>query len=163
MQATKMVTWTTKDGKQAEAEIVKTRLVCDDISYADGDNINLGRKVVDRLEITLRVNGAVQARDTYKPSILTKENYGNGVYEKLVTAGAYARLGNVYISEVDYNAIVAAIAEADAEAVGSGEFAAAKEKEAAKREQAAEAKYRARRDGICPQCLGWCYGDCTAK
>ena len=170
MEATRTVKWETKDGRQAEVIITKTRIVQDNIAYADGWNVSLGKKTVDSLEITLHVAGRFITRDYAAPRIVIKAAYGAN-YDKIKAAGGYAQLGKAYIDEERYNLVMAAIAEADAEAAGSEEYAAVKsaemEKEArkeAKLQAEAEEKYRQNiKSGLCPKCKSWCYGDCSAN
>lgn len=170
MEATRTVKWETKDGRQAEVTITKTRTVRDNISYADGWNVNLGKETVERLEVVLKVNGREVTEDNHKPIVVTKKNYSPQGYEKIKAAGGYAQLGKAYIDEERYNLVMAAIAEADAEAAGSEEYAAVKsaemEKEArkeAKLQAEAEEYARLVKSGLCPKCQSWCYGDCTAS
>ena len=169
MQATRTVTWQTKNGKQAEIRITKTRTVRDNISYADGWNVNLGKETVDLLEIIVRVDGKQVASAHHQPTIVTRAHYA-GSYDKIKAAGGYARLGDVYISEETYNTAMAAISEVEAEAAGTEEYAAIKAEELAK-EARKEAKLQAKakeyarlvKSGLCLKCQTWCYGDCTAS
>ena len=173
MEITKTVNWQTKDGKEVVATIAKTREVRDDIGYADGWNVSLGKKTVDSLEITLHVAGRFITRDYAAPRIVTKAAYVAN-YDKIKAAGGYARLGNVYINEENYSKVMGAIAEAEAEATAdteaNAEFEAVKAAENAKeaRKEAklqAEAEEYARlvKSGLCPKCQSWCYGDCSAN
>ena len=173
MEITKTVNWQTKDGKEVVATIAKTREVRDDIGYADGWNINLGKKTVDSLEITLHAAGRFITRDYAAPRIVIKADYG-AHYDKIKAAGGYARLGDVYINEENYNKVMGAIAEAEAEATAdteaNAEFEAVKAAENAREArkeaafQAAEEKYRQNiKNGMCPKCESWCYGDCSAN
>ena len=168
MEATRTVKWETKNGKTATVEITKTRTVRDNISYADGWNVNLGKETVDLLEIRLRLDGKQVARDSQPPHVVTRTAYFSG-YDKIRAAGGYARLGDAYISEDAYTAVMAAIAEADAEAAGTEEYAAVKAEELAKEarkgaklQAQAEEYARLVKSGLCPKCQSWCDGDCTA-
>ena len=168
MEATRTVTWQTKDGKQAEVVITKTRTVRDNISYADGWNVNLGKETVERLEIVLTVDGKTVTEDNYKPCVVTRNTHGKS-YDKIKAAGAYAQIGRAYIDAERYQLVIAAIAEADAEAAGTEEYAAVKAEEMAKEarkgaklQAQAEEYARLVKSGLCPKCQSWCDGDCTA-
>jgi hypothetical protein len=144
--------------------------VRDNIGYADGWNVNLGKETVDRLEITLYVKGNVATRDNHAPHIVTREAYSVKGYEAIKAAGGYARLGDAYINEENYNRVMAAITEVEVEAAGDAEFAQIKAEEQdrdAREESAAQAiEEQCRRDiknGLCPKCGTWCYGDCEAN
>ena len=168
MKAIRMVSWKTRDGKDATVEIIKIREVRDNISYADGWNINLGKETVDRLEITVRINGKEVTRDYGKPCIVTRNTHFK-TYDKIKAAGGYAQIGNAYVNEENYNKVMTAIAEVEAEAAGDAEFAQVKAKEMAEEArneaalEAAEEQYRRDiKNGMCPKCGSWCYGDCEA-
>lgn len=105
----------------------------------------------------------------HAPAVVTEDGYGPADYAKIKAAGGYARLGDTFISEDNYNTIVAAIAEADAEAAGGAEYEqvkAAEEAEEAREDARLEAQEKEleRRiaNGFCPKCGTYCYGDCTA-
>ena len=168
MEATKMVTWKTKDGKEVEIEITKTREVQDKTSNLDGDIVKLGKETVDSLYIEVRVNGAYKTRSCNEPDVVTPKFYRN--YEQIKAAGAYARLGDVFISEEQYNMIIAVITELEAEVTGNQEFAKVKAQEEAREvkriaaEKAEAAQYtQLKKSGLCPKCGTWCYGDCEAN
>lgn len=166
MKVTKTVRWTTKDGRPVEVIIEKTKEVRDRIAYADGWNVPLGKETVDLLDIEIRVAGNHQSRTSQPPHIVTKASYGRH-YNQLVSKGVYARLGDVYINEVNYNLIMTMLDNIDAELTETAEYtevkAAEKAKEAAetkKLEDAATEYQRLLDSGMCPKCQSWCYGDC---
>lgn len=129
MKATRKVTWTLKDGRQAECTIEVTREMREEIAYADGWNVPLGKKPFEFLEIELSVAGKCLVVTHTKPSKLDKKFYRN--YDELIAKGAYARLGDAYINQESYELITNAIAEATAEAEKDEEYAAHVNKEAA--------------------------------
>lgn len=164
MKATRTVT-TELNGKITE---IKVELTCDlqnKIAYADGDNVNLGIETYEGVEITVTVNGKVVAFSRYAPEILTRLAYRNS-YDKLVAAGAYARLGDYYIGQEMHDTITALIAAAASEAETT-EYTKIKQIEVAKKEQEWEAirnyKSEAHGPGWCSKCRSYCYGDCEAN
>ena len=86
-----------------------------------------------------------------------------------IAMGGYARLGDAIIKEARYNEIMAAIAEMEAE-LTTPEVEQMKAEETA-RQQAAEAAADAEaaeyarqiKNGLCPKCRTYCYGDCEAN
>ena len=168
MKATKTVTWETKDGRNIEVEITKTRGVQEKTANLDGDIVTLGKETVDTLEITLSVNGEFKTRDFDGPNVATRKFYKN--YEKIKAAGAYARLGDVFISEEQYTMVTEAIGELEAEVNTTEEYAEVKAREEAKEAAKVEADKKEsehyaqlRKSGLCPKCGTWCYGDCEAS
>ena len=57
MKLTKTVGWQTKDGRDIEVRIERTRKVANEVAYADGWNVDLGKKTIDRLDIEMFVDG----------------------------------------------------------------------------------------------------------
>lgn len=166
MKITKKFSLVSKSGMTVEVQIERTKKIQDDISYADGWNINLGKKTVDSIYFKIFINGKYQTSSYTEPHVITEFGYGSD-YKNLVSKGAYARLGDIYLSEVNYNKIIATIAEMDAELGTTEEFAEVKAQEDAKvakkeaTEKAAEEHYKELiASGMCPKCGTWCYGDC---
>ena len=169
MKNTKAVTWETRDGRNIEVGITKTRGVQDKIANLDGDVVTLGKETVDALEITLSVNGKFITRAYNAPNIVTRDFYRTS-YDKIKASGGYARLGDVYIGEEHYNMVMGALDELEAEVSGDGEFAEVKAQEEVKEAQvqagmkaASEYEAKMRKSGLCPKCNTWCYGDCGAN
>lgn len=166
----KTLTWTTKAGKNIEVKIDITREVVDNAANLDGDIVNLGRKTQDHTCIEVFADGKFLTRSFHGPEIIDPKFYRN--HSQLKAAGAYARLGDSYISKAQYDAVMAAISEIDHEidATQTAEYAEVKAREIA-REQAREAadkaeaaRYAAQiRNGLCPKCGTYCYGDCGAN
>lgn len=149
------------NGRTIEIEIERTKEVQDDIAYADGWNINLGKKTVDSIYIQVYVDGVCKTETSSTPQIITDKN--------LIAKGAYAKIGNAYLTEINYNKIMALIAEIEAELEITEEYKEVESKEIAE-EARKEAAYKANQkhyqklldSGMCPKCETWCYGDCGA-
>lgn len=162
---TKSVTFESK-GRTVEFKVERTKGVQDNISYADGWNISLGKETVDSIYIELIIDGKSQTTSYSAPSALATDSYN---YEELKAKGAYGTLGNAYLSEINYNRLVDLIEEAEAELGETEEYKAVKAVEAAKEEnkiaseKAAIEQYQKLIDsGMCPKCESWCYGDCES-
>lgn len=167
MKATKTAEWATEDGREIKIIVEVTKSVSDDISFADGWNINLGKKTYEGVDVKIFVNGKRMVSSWSKPKIITKTGYGRD-YETLVKKGVYARISDTYINQKTYDAIIALITEVTEEC-NNPEFEAVKAEETAKelkREQyfqKTEDKQQELIDrGMCPKCGSWCYGDCEA-
>ncbi|HQE11082.1 MAG TPA: hypothetical protein PLN60_11330 [Bacillota bacterium] len=166
MKATKTVTWESK-GKVVRVEIAKERAVRDNISYADGYNVNLGKETFDALKINIYVDNKWVTRSNRAPSVVTRQAPS---YDKIKAAGGYARLGSAYINEDGYKMVTTAISELETEVAGSDEFAeikAQEESEETRKVAALEAESKtvaqAVNNGLCPKCGSYCYGDCGAN
>lgn len=154
MTITKMVNWKTSTGKEVEVKIERTLKVQDKIANLDGDKVNLGKETVDTLYITLTVDSKFIARSYSGPRQLDPVKDKN-----LVAKGAYARLGDAYIAEELYNLITLALKEIETEIITTTEFAEVKAEEENYRKE--EENYnKATRNGLCPKCRTYCYGDC---
>ena len=171
MKATRTINWTTKDGRKVEVTIEITRNVSDKIAYADGANINIGKETQDITTIEMTVNGKHVTRDYHAPHILTRESYRNS-FDKLTAAGAYARLGDAYVGQVNYGQIMdaynAAVAEINAPATEEAkteeaEYETIKATEVAKENEIINAKPIKRGPGWCDKCHSYCWGDCEAN
>jgi predicted DNA binding protein len=168
MKATRTVTWISSNGKTVEVKIERNKKVEDNISYADGWNINLGKKTVDLLKIEVYMDGKYITYALHAPHVIDKNSYFKS-YQELRDKGAYARLGNVYIGEENYNLVMAALTEIEAELTEAPEFEEVKAQEEA-REAQKEAAFEAEiteyqrelKNGLCPKCGTYCYGDCEA-
>jgi hypothetical protein len=166
MKATRTANWTTAKGNQVELTVEISREVSDKIAYADGANISIGKETSDLTNITLKINGKIAARGYSAPHILTKASYFSS-YEKLTSAGAYARLGDSYIAEADYNKIMDAYNAAIAEINGSATPEAAEYKTVKTAEIADELSISVKTEshgaGWCNKCQSYCWGDCEAN
>lgn len=156
MKTTKTMEWKSQTGKVISVEITVESKVVNDTAYADGWNVDLGKKTYQGIDIEISFDGKVIDNTMYQPQILNKNE-------------AYAKIGSkVGITEEVYNQIMGLIAEAMSESE-SEEYLAVKAienaKEAAKeaREEAAAKRYdRQIKNGLCPKCGSYCYGDCRA-
>lgn len=168
MKVMRTINWTAKSGKQIEVKIEKRKGVADEIAYADGWNVNLGKKTEDSIYVEVFIDGKFTTRDYQAPHIITEQSYFKS-YKDLKAKGVHARAGDAYIAEELYNLIMATITEMDAELGTTEEFEEVRAQEVA-REAKKEAAYVARaeayerdiKNGMCPKCGTWCYGDCQA-
>lgn len=150
-------------------EITLTREVTGKTAYSDGYNLPVGYETYENYEVkmTHKASGKVVWVSGKPGSGFAFFETANQ-YNKL-PAGAYARIGNAYVSEEVYNIAMSMIAELDAEVVKNAEYQEVEAKEIA-REQPAEAnleavaaKYASEiKNGLCPKCGSYCYGDCDA-
>jgi hypothetical protein len=168
MKVTKKIDWTTKTGKSIDIIIEVNRGVKDNIINLDGDKVNLGKKTNDSIYIEIKVDGKFMGRSFHAPEVLNRKFYNN--YDELVAKGAYARLGDTFIGESQYNMIMTAINEAYAEIAHDPDFEIVKAQELIKKQEqeAADKKEAAQyakmvKNGLCPKCGTYCYGDCEAN
>ena len=165
MTIIKTINWKTSAGKEVEVKIERTLKVQDKIANLDGDKVNLGKETVDITYIVLTVDGKFITRAYTSPRQL------DPVRDKdLIAKGVHARLGDAYIAEELYNLIIIALEEIETEITTNTEFAEVKteeEKEEARLEETyrkEEENYnKAIKNGLCPKCGTYCYGDCGAK
>jgi hypothetical protein len=160
----------TKETANGIVTITLTREVNDKVAYLDGYNLVTGREVYESYEVTLthKASGKVK-RTSGKPggfAFFTLQPKLGGPYP----AGAYARVGDTYVSRETYDLAMGMIAELDAE-VGKTADQAELEAAMAERERIAQANLdrmaaedAARRNhpGWCDKCQSYCYGDCSA-
>ena len=83
---TKTIGWTIS-GKRDEITFTHTSEMVDNISYCDGDNLNLGRKPQQMGEITLKAEGMKPVTVRYDSSIKARE------FEEYYTSKRPALLG----------------------------------------------------------------------
>lgn len=152
----------------AKIEVTLRRDVIDDIAWADGYNINLGRKISERTDI------CVTLPDGHK-EYGERASLLNGRYPqqaKMIAKGAYACINpRMTISKDAYEQIVAALADLDAEAGKSDEYLAIRAAEAERkargeeneRRMAAEQQERENHPGYCKRCQDYTYGDCSHR
>lgn len=120
--ATKTVT--TKSGKTIKVELV--REVQDKIAYADGDNIKIGREIVEYTNITFFDQaGKVVAKGREMTMLHPK------IDAKMIEKGAVARVGDAFLPQENADLIIAALAELDAENPKSDEQLAMEQRKAA--------------------------------
>jgi len=146
-----------------------TRELREEVAYADGYNIPLGKKVHENMKITISHNGKKVMDTNWMPAVI------RDVEKKRYPATAYAILGGkVILTEANYNVVMASITEATAEvesiAIGDQEYSeiktneiTAKTMKKANDEKAAKEYARAVKNGLCPKCGTYCYGDCGAN
>ena len=147
-------------------DIEITRELREEIAYADGHNVPLGKKAHEDTKITINHNGK-NVDIAYKvPAVIRNQD------KNRYPATAYATLGRkVILTETNYNIVMQAVNEATAEieATTDTEYAEVKAAEVAaiatqkvNDKKAAEKYATAIKNGMCPKCGTWCYGDCTA-
>lgn len=149
-------------------DIEVTRELKEEIAYADGYNIPMGKKSHDGLEITISHNGKKVDDTNWMPAVI------RDVEKKRYPVGARAILGGkVVLMEGNYNLVMEAInsATTEVETVISADtkYAEVKASEASKK-AAGEANLKVKeahyteqlKNGLCPKCGTYCYGDCTA-
>jgi len=124
MKVDRIIKWTLGDGRKAEAHISVTREMQDDIAYADGWNLNLGKKPYESFKIEVFIDGKFFERTFQYPQIVSTDNYfGADFVAKVKSMGGYARLTDrIIIKESVYNDIINAITEATAEAEQDQEY-----------------------------------------
>jgi len=160
MKTTKSVKWELENGLTAECKITVTRDVDDDIAYADGANIDLGKKTYESIDVATYIDGKY---------INTDNNLELSDDKRLINTDAVAILANKIGIKIDtYTAIKKAIEEAIAEAT-TPEYTALKTIEDAKKDAekrayniATERHNNLLKQGLCPKCGTFCYGDCES-
>jgi hypothetical protein len=123
MKAIRTVEWKTKDGRKIKAVIEVTREMNDNVAYADGWNINLGKKPYEAMTINITLDGKYIDTTYSGPTIVAEPFFQKDFITKIKGMGGYAKLsGKVIITEEIYNKIITAIAEATAEAGQDEEY-----------------------------------------
>lgn len=155
--------------ENAIIEISLTRKVNDKVANLDGDRFVTGREVYESydVKITSKKNGK---------SIKTFGKPGGFAFFKTadqftkLPAGAHARIGDAYISKEIYDIAMVMISELDAEVSRTDEqveieHAEVLRTQAEDRLMDLEAAEYARqiKNGLCPKCGTYCYGDCEAN
>lgn len=88
-----------------EIKITLTREVSDDVGYADGWYVPLGRKVYEQVEVIMTTKDGKTARGS-TPYILDPK------FDKaMIAQGAYARCGDGYLRQPVYDLIMVALAQ----------------------------------------------------
>lgn len=167
---TKSTQWiSTATGKSIEVRVSITHDVKDKIVNLDGDVINMGKETFDSIEINLIVDETCAEIGRSVPKLVTEQGYRRD-YDRLKAKGVYARLGDTYIGEELYNIIMSVIAEAEAEFGSDEEYTQvkadeeAREAQQAAQDKAADEHYAKQiKNGLCPKCGTYCYGDCEAN
>ena len=163
---TKKVNWTNSKGGQVEVTIEMTKGTQDKMINADGDMINMGQETVESIYIEVQIDGKYTGRSYNAPRSIISDP----AYKAIVAKGAYARLGDAYITEELFNLVMAAIAEANEETEETTEYVEIKADEVAKEEKQAQAEREEAanyakqiKNGLCPKCGSYCHGDCEAN
>ena len=149
-------------------DIEVTRELREEIAYADGYNLPMGKKVHEDINIIINHNGKKVIDTNWMPAVIRASE------KKRYPTTAYAILGGkVILTETNYNltmeAINSAIEEAETAISADAEYTEVKASEVAKKAigeanlKAKEAHYTEQlKNGLCPKCGTYCYGDCGA-
>lgn len=112
MISKKTVTWTTRDGRKVEVKIEVSRELTDSVAYADGWNVNLGKEIV-KVDNCVAYVGDKKVYSG-KPTLVTA--LPAAARKQLEAIGAVAVMGQLALTQEHCTEIMAAIAEATAEA-----------------------------------------------
>lgn len=112
--STRKITWTMASGKTAEAIINVTRGIESRTAYADGDMVEISGMAVDRLTITVNVDGALVVEIYDAPTVILGTN--DTLAAKVEAMGGYSIIGKIVLERDVHDRIMAAIADAQAEA-----------------------------------------------
>ena len=162
----KTTSWTTERGNKMTASVTISKDVVENIVNLDGDIVNLGSKTVDTLNVTVSVNGSQKCSTDSLPTPITKKAYRYD-YDRLTEKGIYARVGDMYLTQAQYDAIMDLVNKINDEITITTEYTETKEIEAKATQQqleediATEKAYQLDlKNGLCPKCGTYCYGDC---
>jgi hypothetical protein len=165
MTKTTTVAWKTQKGQTIEAKIEFVRELREETTYADGYNISYGTKTHEELKITIMLDGKKVLTSNWMPAKTTAAD------KKRLPATAYAIIGGkVIITEETYNMVMDAINTLKAEADAETDAKYAEVKAAEKAQEATQkaidktqskAHIQALKNGLCPKCGTYCYGDCS--
>jgi hypothetical protein len=171
MKIEKSVSWISTTGKSIECKIVVTREARTEIAYADGYNVDLGKKSYSNTEINVFVDGKFY-KNSSTPSIVSEPSFSAKTVKQVKDLGGVALMANhtLVINQIQFDNIMAAVAEATAEASQDSEYVVAKAVEDAEKAakeanlKESEKRYAEQvKNGLCPKCGTYCYGDCTSR
>lgn len=114
------------NGKTIKIEMVRD--VQDEVSYADGYNIVIGREVVEYTKITLLDETGKTLDTAYEISKLNPKFDAKGI-----AGGAVAKVGRVYLRKEMYDLVAGLLAEVEAETPKSDEQIAIETRKAEKK------------------------------
>jgi len=162
MLNTKSIKWE-KNGKAIEL-IVKVDIgTSEKTAYADGWNVSTGTESYKFVNITVNLDGKYFVSYPIIEKVEDKE---------VVAKGGFAIIGgwfdkHLFLGEERYNEIMAIIEELSVETEEYKEVKAiemAKEIEKENKEIESDKKLELlKKNGLCPRCGTFCYGDCTAN
>lgn len=112
MKIQKSMSWE-ENGKNMIVEVTRGYEIWDDIIDLDGDIGTLGKKVHEKLEVILKIDGEIIVRRSHAPFLVTRQNTLD--YQQVTTNGGYARLGGTFISKNAYTIIMATIGAVETE------------------------------------------------
>ena len=147
MKSTKSVKWESKDGSELEVRITATCEMRTETAYADGWNVDLGKKEYKHTDIKVYIDGKFY-KDSYAPSLAVEPNYMKKTVDMVKAAGCVALMANstMAITQERYDEIMAAIKEAEVEASKDEEYTAYIESKKAAEEAAKPAKEAAEKE-----------------
>ena len=73
MKSTKIVSWISGDGSELEVRITATCEMRTETAYADGWNVDLGKKEYKHTDIKVYIDGKF-FKDSYAPSLVAEPN-----------------------------------------------------------------------------------------
>ena len=161
MKVQKVINWVSASGAKVEITVEVSKSVENEVAYADGANIEIGTETNESKTITIIANGKTVVSSYGDPQISTRPEQ--------IKLG-YAHIGKVYFDQAKYEMIMGEVAAAELEATDEV-FTATKnvekqvekqiETELVAKEELADAEYAKQiKNGLCPKCGTYCYGDC---
>ena len=144
------------------ANIEIERSVKENVAYADGYNIPVGKETYRSIDIRIVVDGKQIERSSFVPQPSN--------HPKVLETSRFALIGKVAIMKTTYDEMMAIITSTITELEENDEYKAQKEieniKEAKEKEmemEAAKSYERQIKNGLCRKCGSYCYGDCEAN
>jgi hypothetical protein len=123
MTSTKSIKWNLASGKAVEVKIEVTREMTDDVAYADGWNVDLGKKLYENTDIKVYIDDKFY-ENSFEPSVAVEPMWCEDWVKKIADMGGYAIIAhNIVIKKAIYDEIMTAIAEAKAEVSADPEVA----------------------------------------
>jgi hypothetical protein len=134
-EMTRTIGWTLKSGKRVEITFTHESVMEDNISYCDGDNLNLGRKPVQSGEITLKVEGMKDVTVRYDSSAKAREFEACYTAKQPELAGYYRLPGFQLALDKEHAELVNAMIDEVVEAGKTEEYKAYIANESAKEDK----------------------------
>jgi len=149
-----MKTEITKNLNNAIITVTIDQVVLDKVAYADGGNINIGKEANEFITISV-IKGDLKVF-THDINFFYVLEEGSEMKQN----GAYARLGDSYLSKETYDSVNLVLEEARSQLIEE-EYNEVKKGQNEKTE--VELKQADRGFGFCHKCESYCYGDCEAS
>ena len=162
MRVISNVNWTSPIGANIKVSITIEKKIADKVINVDGQIFNKGKETYQFKRINVSANGKISDISYENPRITTNPEY--------IKKGAYASLGKVFFNKEKYDMIMEAIAKAESEAE-EDDYTELKAIEIEKANEVKKIAYKkaqefmagnknAVKNGLCPKCDTYCYGDC---